>query len=94
MAEARVSSLGAMRGAARVIASHPELWSTALRQARVLTPRGWWKHPPFLPVPDATYLRFRMLTAYGGDGTATPDPDDLVVYLRWCRAYPDVIAQG
>ena len=28
-------------------------------------PRGWWRRPPFLPVPTARYLAFRLETAYG-----------------------------
>lgn len=74
---------------AAVVIRHPELWTTALRQLRVLARPGWWRRAPFLPVPDREYLRFRLLTAYGGDGTATPDPADLIAYLSWCRAYPD-----
>ena len=82
----------ALLGAVAVVLRHPDLWATALRQARLLARPGWWRRPPFLPVPDQDYLRFRLLTAYGGDGTAAPDPSDLVAYLRWCRAYPQVIA--
>lgn len=82
----------ALLGAVAVVLRHPDLWATALRQARLLARPGWWRRPPFLPVPDPDYLRFRLLTAYGGDGTAAPDPSDLVAYLRWCRAYPQVIA--
>lgn len=67
---------------------HPELWLTALRQARRLAPLGWWRHPPFLPVPDPAYLRFRLETAYGGAGDRTPEAADLVTYLRWCRDFP------
>lgn len=74
----------------RTLARHPELWSTLVRQARVLAPPRWWTRRPFLPVPDRAYLRFRMVTAYGGDGTQAPEPDDLVAYLRWCKAYPYV----
>jgi hypothetical protein len=74
--------------AAVVVLRHPDLWGTALRQLRVLARPGWWRRAPFLPVPDPEYLRFRLLTAYGGDGTAAPDPSDLVAYLRWCRAFP------
>jgi hypothetical protein len=29
-----------------------------------------------------------METAYGGAGDAEPAPEDLVTYLRWCRAFP------
>ena len=39
------------------IARRPGLWSTALRQARRLTPTGWWRTPPFLPVPAKDYRR-------------------------------------
>lgn len=38
---------------------------------------------PFLPLPDRGYLRFRVETQYGADGT--PDPRDVVTYLEWCR---------
>ena len=73
----------------RAVLAHPDLWPTAVRQALRLAPRGWWRRRPFLPLPDAGYLRFRMVTAYGGDGSAPARPDDVVTYLRWCRAWPD-----
>ena len=61
----------------------PRLWLTAARQAtRIARPR-WWKHSPFLPLPDAGYLRFRLETAYGE--VVAPRPADLVSYLEWCR---------
>lgn len=69
---------------------HPALWFTALRQWRILTPKGWWKRRPFLPVPDARYMRFRMITAYGGDGSANPTVEDFLTYLHWCKAWPAV----
>jgi hypothetical protein len=69
------------------VAVHPTLWATAVRQALVLAPAGWWRRRPFLPLPDPGYLRFRLETAYG-DGQRAPDPTDLVTYLRWCRAWP------
>ena len=65
------------------VLAHPSLWATALRQAARMTRPGWWRRPPFLPVPDPAYLRFRLETQYGTDGT--PDPGDVLVYLRWCR---------
>ncbi len=67
---------------------HPSLWLTALRQLRLLAPTGWWRSAPWLPLPDPGYLRFRMVTAYGGDGARAAEPEDLVTYLRWCRAWP------
>jgi hypothetical protein len=72
--------------AARAVARHPELWWTAGRQIRTLAAPGWWRRPPFLPVPPADYLRFRLQTAYGGSGDRAPDAADVVTYLRWCRA--------
>lgn len=75
-------------GAAAVVASHPSLWPTAVRQLIRLAPPRWWRQRPFLPLPDAEYLRFRLETQYGAqsDATASIDASDLVVYLRWCRA--------
>jgi hypothetical protein len=73
------------RGALALLV-HPGLWSTGLRQVRVLARPGWWRRSPFLPLPDADYLRFRMETAYGGAGDEPLRPQDLLAYLRWCRA--------
>ena len=66
------------------VAQRPRLWPAALRQGSRLAPRGWWHRPPFLPVPDPGYLRFRSLTQYGEAGHA-PEADDVVQYLGWCR---------
>ncbi len=63
----------------------PGLWPTAVAQAGRLARPEWWKRPPFLPVPDREYVRFRMQTAYGSAGT--PAPEDLVAYLSWCREF-------
>ena len=76
------------RRAAVAVARHPGLWGTAARQVRVLAAPGWWRRRPFLPLPAPDYLRFRLQTAYGGDGEGEPEPADLVTYLRWCRAFP------
>jgi hypothetical protein len=65
----------------------PRLWATAVRQLGRLATPGWWRRPPFLPMPDAAYLRFRMVTAYG-DPHHEPEPEDLVTYLDWCRGWP------
>jgi len=69
--------------AAGALAREPHLWPTAVGQAGRLAPPGWWKRAPFLPLPDPEYVRFRLDTQYGAAGD--PDPEDLVVYLRWCR---------
>jgi hypothetical protein len=73
-----------MRGATAVL-RRPWLWPTAVGQARRLARPDWWRRPPFLPLPDPDYVRFRMQTAYGSEGT--PAPGDLVAYLNWCREF-------
>ena len=40
--------------------------------------------PPFLPLPDRTYLRWRMYTAYA-DENAVPPAEDVVRFARWRR---------
>ena len=49
--------------------------------------RGWMTRFPFLPLPDRTYLRWRMYTAYGDDH-AVPPPDDVIRYARWATRRP------
>jgi hypothetical protein len=80
------ASAGAWVGAALAVVARPGLWPTALRQARLLAAPGWWRRPPFLPLPDGRYLAFRLETMYGG-AAPRPEPADVVAYLRWCRSY-------
>jgi hypothetical protein len=46
--------------------------------------RGWWRTPPFLPMPPDEYLRWRMYTAYG-DEEALPSVREVLRYARWRR---------
>jgi hypothetical protein len=67
----------------RLVVGSPGLWPTAaLEVARLARPR-WWAKPPFLPVPAAPYLRFRLQTMYGAE--VEPRPEDVIAWLRWCR---------
>jgi len=66
------------------VAGRPRLWGTAIRQWRRTTPRGWWKHRPFLPVPSRDYLAFRMVTQYGSADHRI-EPGDVLNYLAWCQ---------
>lgn len=75
----------AARAVLTAVSFHPSLWPTALAQARRLARRGWWRGKPPLPLPDDDLWRFRMETAYGGRGDATPSAADIRSYLRWCR---------
>jgi len=67
------------------LAQRPGLWPTAVTQLFRLAPPGWWRRAPFVPLPDAAYLRFRLETAYGDD--RDPEPGDVVTYLHWCREW-------
>ena len=44
--------------------------------------RDWYRRFPFLPLPDPTYMRWRMHTAYGRDD-AVPAAADVVRFARW-----------
>src|SRR4051812_40698865 len=61
---------------------NPRLGIDLLRTAWAFRRRGWWAQPPFLPVPDRTYLRWRMYTAYA-DEDAVPPLDDVICFARW-----------
>lgn len=80
--------VGAMRCVGAVL-RRPHLWLTALRVGRRMIRRRWWRRPPFLPVPSASYVRFRLVTMYGGTGTGPVHPDDVVTWLEWCRRWPE-----
>lgn len=74
-----------LRTAVKAVVPHPELWPVAVVVAARLAPKGWWRRWPPSPWPDEDYWRFRMQTAYGGEGDGTPTPDDVVDFLQWCR---------
>jgi len=71
---------------AAALLRRPTLWPTAMRQVRALTPNGWWRRRPFLPVPSGEYLALRAVTQYG-DARHTPDVEDVVAYLEWARQW-------
>ena len=80
-----MSALGAVFRAAIAVAVRPGLWVTALVQYRRLLPDRWWASSPWLPVPDPAMLEFRTTTQYG-DASHELERDDLVAWLRWCKA--------
>lgn len=65
-------------------AINPRLAIDLLRTAWAFRRREWWRKPPFLPVPDRDYLRWRMYTAYGDDD-AVPPASDVIGFARWRR---------
>lgn len=64
---------------------HPTLALDLVRVAWRFRAREWYRRAPFLPLPDATYLRWRMYTAYG-DFDAVPSPQEVERYVRWATA--------
>jgi hypothetical protein len=70
-------------GALGRVLLHPTLYATALRTAARTARPGWWRRPPFLPMPDRAYVGFRLETQYGP--RAVPSARDVVTYLEWCR---------
>ena len=73
----RVALTLALRAAVR-----PGLAADLLRVAWRVRARGWYRRPPFLPLPPAEYVRWRMHTAYG-DEDAVPPAEDVERYARW-----------
>ena len=71
----------ALRLALRSIRS-PRLAVDLIRIAWRFRSISWYRHFPFLPIPDSTYLRWRMYTAYG-DYNAVPPVTDVERYARW-----------
>ena len=64
--------------------ARPRLAIDLLRLAWSFRARGWYRHPPFLPLPPREYIRWRMFTAYG-DEAAVPPVEDVVRFARWRR---------
>jgi hypothetical protein len=91
MAGHRVSGAGAPGArfwarVAREVAARPSLWPTTAVEVVLLARPGWWRHAPFLPLPDPGYVRFRLETQYGSAAPADRmRSHDVVDYLDWCR---------
>lgn len=52
-------------GLARYLLRHPARVPVVLRAGWRLRADRWWRHAPFLPLPDRHYWDFRMMTATG-----------------------------
>lgn len=63
---------------------NPRLALDLLRLVWSFRARGWYRRPPFLPLPPADYIRWRMHTAYG-DERALPSVEDVVRFATWRR---------
>ena len=72
-----------VRLAARA-AVNPRLAADLVRTAWAFRRRRWWARAPFLPLPDRTYLEWRMYTAYASE-RAVPPVEDVIRFARWRR---------
>lgn len=45
---------------------------------------GWYRRPPFLPLPPPAYLAWRFDTAYG-ETDPVPDADEIERFLAWAH---------
>jgi hypothetical protein len=71
----------------RAVVPRPALWWPAVSTVVRLARTGWWRRPPFLPLPGEAYWHFRLVTAYGGTGDGSAlEVADVLAYLRWCQS--------
>jgi hypothetical protein len=61
---------------------HPRDGVALVRLSWRFRRRRWFVRFPFLPLPPADYLAFRMYTAYG-DPDRVPPVTDVVHFARW-----------
>lgn len=66
---------------------NPALAVDLLRVAWRFRHRHWFRRFPFLPLPAASYVRWRLYTAYG-DEQAIPPADDVIAFARWVGRQP------
>jgi hypothetical protein len=64
----------------------PALVPALLGAAWRFRSRGWHRRPPFLPLPPAEYVAWRLETAFGS-ADAVPEPGMLERYLRWVARF-------
>jgi hypothetical protein len=73
-----------MKSVTVAVFKKPGLMFPAIYQVYVLAPRRWYAKYPFLPLPDSSWMRFRMETAYGNP-SYVPDPEEISQFLTWAR---------
>lgn len=64
----------------------PSLAIALLRTAWRFRAIDWYRRLPFLPLPPAEYVEWRLYTAYG-DGHVVPPVDDVIAYARWASRF-------
>jgi len=63
---------------------NPRIAGDLLSLAWAFRRREWWRKAPFLPVPDAVYLHWRLHTAYGAE-RELPPVEDVLRFAHWRR---------
>ncbi len=67
-------------------AINPRVAADLITMAWAFRRRDWLRRAPFLPLPPADFIRWRMHTAYG-DERAIPPLADVLRFARWRRTY-------
>ena len=60
----------------------PRMIPYLIRAGWAFRARGWYRRPPFLPIPPRSYMEWRSETAFG-DPNALPSIEELERYLVW-----------
>ncbi|MGI9625863.1 MAG: hypothetical protein ACR2QM_03430 [Longimicrobiales bacterium] len=84
---------GVYRRSAWIMLTRPWLLPVFLSAAWAFRSKDWFRRPPFLPLPSAAYLKWRMETAYG-DGESEPPAEDFIRFLKWSRAMRKEMGRG
>ncbi|HSJ06726.1 MAG TPA: hypothetical protein VK936_08490 [Longimicrobiales bacterium] len=71
-----------LRRLAGLALRHPGLLAPLVAAGWRFRARGWYRHAPFLPLPPADYVAWRLHTAYGREDVVPP-ARELERYLRW-----------
>jgi hypothetical protein len=67
---------------------HPGLVAPLIGAAWRFRARDWYRRWPFVPLPPAKYVEWRLHTAYGDENRA-PEATELARYLRWTSRMRD-----
>ena len=68
-------------GLGRLLLRRPRSAASVARAAWRLRRRHWWRHYPWLPLPDEHYWSFRVSTVAGAQGRL--DPAQVLRAAEW-----------
>jgi hypothetical protein len=66
----------------RYMVRHPTVAPSLFRSLWRLRAQYWWRHAPFLPVPDPTYWEFRLTTATGSSDVMM-NVSEVIAAAKW-----------